>query len=181
MDYYDLLQVNASATFDEIHSAYRALAKRYHPDRNPTPEASSMMSSLNEAYAVLSEPARRQLYDKHRSIKSTFDIAGSVLSAAYDRLLKQGWIVTENDERHMTLEHGTRAVRVTFVPRLDNPGLKKIARQFAGFSVVLAVEIELPINLTFSTAVIDLLHSRYYGPAFPDEAYKALFAPFVML
>jgi curved DNA-binding protein CbpA len=179
MDYYKLLQVDASATFDEIHKAYRVLAMRYHPDRNPTPEASSMMSSINEAYSVLSEPLRRQSYDQRRSKASPFDIASSILRAAGDRLQKQGWIVTANDEGHMILEQGTRAVRVTFVSRLDNARLKKVSRRFAGFSVVLAVEIELPINLALNTAVIDLLHSRYHGPPFPDQTYRALFAPFI--
>jgi curved DNA-binding protein CbpA len=179
MDYYELLQIDAAATFDQIHKAYRSLAMRYHPDRNSTPDASSMMSSINEAYAVLSEPSRRRLYDQQRSKTQPFDIAGSILRAAYDKLLKQGWIVTENDEKYMTLEQGMRAVRVTFAARLDNALLKKVGRQFAGFSVVFAVEIDLPINLSFNTAVVDLVHSHYHGPPFPDEEYRRLFAPFL--
>ncbi len=178
MDYYELLQIEATATFDEIHKAYRSLAMQYHPDRNSTPEAASMMSSINQAYSVLSEPSRRRLYDRQRTTQP-LDIAGSILRAAYDTLLKQGWIVTENDEAHMILEHGMKAVRVSFVKHLDNAVLKKIAKQFAGFSVVLAVEIELPINFSFNVAIIDLVHSRYHGPAFPDETYRALFAPFI--
>ena len=47
--------------------------------------------------------------------------------------------------------------------------LRKISRQLSGFSVVLAVELELPINLSLNTAVIDLVHSHYHGPPFPDE------------
>ncbi|HYR45177.1 MAG TPA: J domain-containing protein [Terriglobia bacterium] len=179
MDYYELLQIDASATFDEVHKAYRSLAMRYHPDRNLTPGASSVMSSINQAYAVLSEPSRRRLYDEERSKTQPFDMAGSILSAASDKLLKQGWIVAENGEKHMILEQAMRAVRVTFVRRLDNELLKKIGRQFPGFSVVLAVEIDLPINLSFNTAVVDLVHSRYHGPPFPEEAYRLLFAPFI--
>ena len=179
MDYYELLQIDAAATFDEVHKAYRSLAMRYHPDRNSTPGASSVMSSINEAYAVLSEPSRRRLYDEERSKTQPFDIAGSILGAASDKLLKQGWMVTENDEKHMILEQGVRAVRVTFARRLDNELLKKIGRQFPSFSVVFAVEIDLPINLSFNTAVVDLVHSRYHGPPFPEEAYRALFAPFI--
>jgi len=179
MDYYELLQIDASATFDEVHKAYRSLALRYHPDRNSTPGASSVMSSINEAYAVLSEPSRRRSYDEERSKTQFFDIAGSILRAAWDKLLKQGWMLTENDEKHMILEQGVRAVRVTFVRRLNNELLKKIGKQFPGFSVVLAVEIDLPINLSFNTAVVDLVHSRYHGPPFPEEAYRALFAPFI--
>jgi hypothetical protein len=70
-------------------------------------------------------------------------------------------------------------VRVNFVARADNALLKKIGRQFAGFSVVMAVEIETPFNLSFTTAVIDLMRSRHYGAPFPDEIYRSLFAPFV--
>src|SRR2546427_6091479 len=111
MDYYELLQIDAAATFDEIHKAYRSLALAYHPDRNPAPDSASMMSSINEAYSALSEPLKRQLYDQQRSKTQRFDIGVSILRAAQERLLKQGWIVTENDERHLTLEQGTRAVR----------------------------------------------------------------------
>ena len=179
MDYYELLRIDATATFDEIHKAYRSLALQYHPDRNSTPEAALIMSSINQAYSVLSEPSRRQLYDQQRRTTQPFDIAGSILRAAYDTLLKQGWIVTENDEAHMILEHGIKAVRVSFVKHLDNALLKKIGKQFAGFSVVLAVEIELPVNFSFNVAIIDLVRSRYHGPPFPDETYRALFAPFI--
>jgi hypothetical protein len=181
MDYYELLQIDAAATFDDIHKAYRSLALAYHPDRNSAPGSASMMSSINEAYAVLSEPAKRQLYDQQRSRAQRFDIGISILCAARERLMKQGWIVIENDEKHLILEQGTRAVRVTPVLRLDNTLLKKIGKQFGGFSVVLAVEIDLPINLSFNAAVIDLVHSRCHGAAFPDDTYRSLFAPFVSL
>lgn len=179
MDYYALLQVDEAATFDQIHKAYRALAMQYHPDRNPTPDAASMMSSINEAYSVLSEPARRRSYDEQRAKTQPFDMSGSILRAAGETLLKQGWIVSQHSNRQMILEQGQRAVHVTLVPRLDNEQLKKISRGFRGFTVVLAAEIELPINLSLNTVVIDLLHSKYHGPAFPDEAYRSLFAPFL--
>ena len=142
MDYYELLQLDATATFDEIHKAYRSVALRYHPDRNSAPESVSMMASINEAYAVLSEPAKRELYDQQRSRTQRFDIGVSILTAARERLFKQGWIVTEEDERYLILEQGTRAVRVTLIPRLGNVVLKKIGKQFGGFSVVLALEID---------------------------------------
>ena len=179
MDYYELLQIDASATYDEIHKAYRSLAMRYHPDRNSTPDAASIMSRINEAYSVLSEPARRRKYDQARTKAQPLDIGGSILRAAYETLLKQGWIASENNETHLILEQGTRTVRVTLVPRLDNAQLKKIGTRSAAFSVVLAVEIELPINLSLNTAVIDLMHSRHYGAAFPDGVFRALFAPFI--
>ncbi len=178
-DYYEVLEIRPEATSDEIHKAYRSLAMKHHPDRNATPEAASMMTVINEAYSVLCEPALRRRYDQERSRGRPTGIAGPILNAASETLSKQGWIVSQNDGANIVLEHGMRAVRVTFVERLDNASLRKIGRQFAGFSVVLAVEIETPINLSFHTTVIDLMRSRHHGAPFPDEAYRALFAPFL--
>jgi len=180
-DYYELLEIQPEArSADEVHNAYRSLAMRYHPDRNAAPEAASMMAVINEAYSILGEPARRRRYDQERKRRESFEIAGPILRAAVETLLRQNWINSKNDGTNMIFEQGTRSVRVSLVPRLDNQSLQRIGRQFAGFSVVLAVEIETPINLSLHTAVIDLLHSRHHGAAFPDDAYRALFAPFVV-
>lgn len=178
-DYYDVLQVHREASSEEIHKAYRLLAMRNHPDRNSTPDAALMMSVINEAYSVLSEPARRRRYDEERSGSKPTGIAAPILSAASESLLKQGWVVSHNDGMNIVLEQGMRAVRVSLVDRLDNASLRKIGRQFAGLSVVLALEIEPPINLSFQTVVIDLMRSRQHGAPFPDDTYRALFAPFL--
>ena len=59
--HYATLGVRPDATAGEIRDAYRALARRYHPDREPG--AAARMASINEAYRVLGEPARRAVYD----------------------------------------------------------------------------------------------------------------------
>ena len=179
VDYYEILQITPAATFDEVHKAYRALAMQYHPDRNSRPGAGSAMAAINEAYAVLSDPARRREYDRERIKTGPFEVAGPILRAAYETMLKRGWIVAESSDSTLVLEQGFRTVRVRFVPRLDSALLKKIGREAAGFSVVMAVEIETPLNLSFTTAVIDLMRSRHYGAPFPDAEYQSLFAPFV--
>ena len=180
-DYYEILQITAVSTFNEVHKAYRSLAMQYHPDRNSSPGAASTMAAINEAYSVLSDPSRRREYDRQRMSSQTSDVAGPILRAAYETLLKQGWSVTEGTESILVLERGFRAVRVSFVTHAENGMLKKIGRQFAGFSVVMAVEIETPFNLSFTTAVIDLMRSCHYGAPFPDDVYRSLFAPFVGL
>jgi len=63
-DYYKILGVNREASLEEIKKAYRKLALKYHPDRNPGDKhAEEMFKKINEAYAVLSDPKKRQQYD----------------------------------------------------------------------------------------------------------------------
>ena len=59
-----MLGVKNDASQQEIKEAYRKLAFQYHPDRNKDePAASDKMKALNEAYAILSDPAKRREYD----------------------------------------------------------------------------------------------------------------------
>lgn len=63
-DYYEILGVGRDADEEEIKRAYKRLAMKYHPDRNPDdPRAAEKMKEVNEAYAVLSDPEKRRLYD----------------------------------------------------------------------------------------------------------------------
>jgi curved DNA-binding protein len=63
-DYYQILGIGRQADAKEIKEAYRKLALRYHPDRNLNdPQAAARMKEINEAYAVLSDPRKRQEYD----------------------------------------------------------------------------------------------------------------------
>ena len=65
MDYYEVLQVERTATDAELKAAYRKLAMQYHPDRNPNnPEAEEKFKACSEAYQVLSDPDKRAAYDR---------------------------------------------------------------------------------------------------------------------
>ncbi len=65
-DYYSILGVDGSASDIDIKKAYKKLAMKYHPDRNPGDKSSEeKFKRIGEAYEVLSDPSKRQIYDQH--------------------------------------------------------------------------------------------------------------------
>ncbi|MCX7902794.1 MAG: DnaJ domain-containing protein, partial [Burkholderiaceae bacterium] len=65
-DYYQILGVSRDADEKEIKSAYRKLARKYHPDVNPGDKtAEEKFKEINEAYQVLSDPEKRAAYDRY--------------------------------------------------------------------------------------------------------------------
>jgi hypothetical protein len=68
-DPYKVLQVDPSAEQEVIEAVYRRLARKYHPDANPAPEATARMQDLNAAYEILKDPQRRAEYDLRRWAK----------------------------------------------------------------------------------------------------------------
>jgi curved DNA-binding protein len=77
-DYYKILGVDRKASEDDIRKAYRDLAKKYHPDRNPNnKQAEERFKEINEAYQVLSDPTKRQHYDRLGSDYSQWQRRGA--------------------------------------------------------------------------------------------------------
>lgn len=67
-DYYEVLGVKKGASADEIKRAYRKLAVKYHPDKNPgDKQAEDRFKEINEAYAVLSDPKKKEQFDQFGS------------------------------------------------------------------------------------------------------------------
>lgn len=68
-DYYSILGISREAGADEIKSAYRKLARKYHPDVNPgNKEAENKFKEINEAFSVLNDPQKKQEYDTYGSV-----------------------------------------------------------------------------------------------------------------
>jgi curved DNA-binding protein CbpA len=101
-DYYTTLGVERTASAREIKNAYRELAFKHHPDRNrDNPDAVNAMKAVNEAYAVLSNPQKRQTYDAlqnqygasaHQQFRQSYDerdiFAGSDVFRVFEELTR---------------------------------------------------------------------------------------------
>lgn len=74
--YYDILGVNKDSSDSDIKKAYRKLALKYHPDKNKTEEAAEKFKEIGEAYEVLSDPKKRELYDKFGKDGLNGDVSG---------------------------------------------------------------------------------------------------------
>jgi len=85
--HYDTLKVERRASGGQIREAYRRLAREYHPDRvGASAAGADRMPEVNEAYRVLSDPARRAMYDA--SLRTGTRITGSGLSSGSDSTSK---------------------------------------------------------------------------------------------
>ena len=87
-DYYELLGISRGSSTSEIKKAYRRLAMKYHPDRNPNNrQAESKFKELTEAYAVLTDPKKRETYDRYGKTpfgENPFSGMGGPGGAAFD-------------------------------------------------------------------------------------------------
>src|SRR5487761_423704 len=89
-DYYEVLGLQKDATKEQIKGAYRKLALQYHPDRNKAPSAEERFKEISEAYAVLSDDAKRAQYDRfgHEGIQGRYSPEDIFRTTNFDEILR---------------------------------------------------------------------------------------------
>jgi curved DNA-binding protein CbpA len=99
-DYYEVLQVSPNAEAEVIQAAYRRLAMKWHPDRNPGDSlAASQMKLLNEAYGVLSDSTKRREYDlRHQYCETSENAKGKSTPASRDATRSEPTAAPLSDE-----------------------------------------------------------------------------------
>jgi len=110
--HYQTLKVKPFATVDVIRGAYRRLAREAHPDVNRSADATQQMLAVNEAYAVLRDPARRAEYDRKRLAHALRDAFVGVPTADATHA---GPLNLRS--HHRRIRHGLRSLR-TVLPVL---------------------------------------------------------------
>lgn len=87
-DYYQILGVSKQASLGEIKKAYRQLALKYHPDKNKSADAEKKFKEVNQAYQILSDPKKRQQYDRFG--EAAFDSSAGMGDSPFGRTYKSG-------------------------------------------------------------------------------------------
>ncbi|HLG15653.1 MAG TPA: DnaJ domain-containing protein [Blastocatellia bacterium] len=94
-DLYRILNVTPRATSAEIKSAYRKLARQFHPDVSPSKDANARFARINEAYQILSDPLRREDYDRdgypdtRRTFYASREAEVVAIQREFDRIVDQ--------------------------------------------------------------------------------------------
>ena len=89
-DHYTALGLGSAATLGEIRQAFRQQASKWHPDKNPAPEAPARFRALQTAYELLSDPDKRQAYDDNRRrnlLDSPLETAREIWASYFDPLI----------------------------------------------------------------------------------------------
>jgi hypothetical protein len=153
---YAILGVNRTATSNEVKSAYRRLARKYHPDVNSDPSAATKFAQINEAYQTLIDPERRKMYDrtgraasatatKQQSSPAARAARRAYYQARADRIVNE-WLEREREETRARGKAVYTTVTLfisTFMVAITKPSIFEITSPFwrAALIILFAVGV----------------------------------------
>lgn len=114
-DYFDILGIADNADLDDVKQAYRTLAKKYHPDKNDSSDASALFIEINEAYEFLSDPTRLKLY-KARKVFAAQAKYNQERNEVY-----QNWV---NQQRDLARRRAESTAHKTYSEFVNSPVYK---------------------------------------------------------
>jgi DnaJ-class molecular chaperone len=101
--HYDNLKVARNAPAEVIRAAYKTLSQKYHPDRNPGPDAVRVIQIINSAYEVLSDPVKRQEHDDWIAREEAQEKKGTISSPTSAKQPSRGH--SRRSGRHRSASH----------------------------------------------------------------------------
>lgn len=194
-DYYRILDLPHTATAGEVQHAYRRLARRHHPDRNPAPDAAERMALINEAYEWLGDADKRSIYDRRFVAAEPVELQTAVLDAVRDALKQRSPRWLASDGADAVLEAGGRRIAVRFVGLLGSAELEDWRRALDGlvrrgiadggvciaYRVFVDAESWSPRNVNARPfAAVDLVEARLFGALDEGTAAADLLEPFLL-
>ena len=153
-DLYAVMEIESSASAEDIKIAYRRLAHQHHPDRNPgDDQAEERFKQLQQAYSILSDPERRAKYDQLRTLtnrepipavmddlfssigeffEEIFGSGGNVVHISFERALQGGPVVVRGKDGSLTRIVLPPASKTSFVSALQtSPALVSLHSEFS--------------------------------------------------
>lgn len=144
MDYYEILEIERSATFDEIRASYRELVKKNHPDHGGSPEKFRL---IQKAYEVLSDPKKRAEYDSSNELNPVISFLTRLFLATLDSFDPEKTDLFRQMERNILLkiqEMGNQKQSIKKRIKKLNKAFRCIKKDSSGlFRGVLQTQIQI--------------------------------------
>ncbi|MCQ2792885.1 MAG: molecular chaperone DnaJ [Bacilli bacterium] len=145
-DFYEVLGISKSSSKDEIKSAYRKLAKKYHPDLNHEPDAAEKFKEVQEAYDILYDDKKRQMYDQFgmAAFEQGASTGGNGNPFAGGGFSSQGFGGVDLGDIFSSFFGGGRQQRQSYGPRRGDDALQRIRVPF--MDAVLGKKVLVPVS-----------------------------------